>query len=136
VTVIEGRTERGSKNRPSPAPSTPVPVIQRIEGGAIAAAASVFFVLSGFAWWWLPALFLIFDLSAIGYLAGNRAGAIGYNLVHNYVAPAILLALYGLLHASGSTVWPLAFAAGCWFFHVGIDRAIGYGPRPLGAPAG
>jgi hypothetical protein len=24
----------------------------------------------------------------------------------------------------------MAFIAGCWFFHVGADRAMGYGPRP------
>ncbi|MCU1438056.1 MAG: hypothetical protein JWP66_1143 [Naasia sp.] len=131
MTVLEGRAEQRAKDRPSPVPSKPLPFIHRIEGGAIAAAACVFFVLSGFAWWWLLALFLVFDLSAIGYLVGNRTGAIGYNMVHNYVAPAVLLTLYGVLEASGSTVWPLAFAAGCWFFHVGVDRAIGYGPRPV-----
>lgn len=112
------------------APSTPVPMIHRLEGGAIALAAVVFFVLTGFAWWWLLALFLVFDLSAIGYGISNRAGAFGYNLIHNYFAPSILLAAYGILLAFGFAAWPLAFTAGCWFFHVGVDRALGYGPRP------
>jgi cell division protein FtsW (lipid II flippase) len=118
-----------AKRRGKP-PSTPLPRIQRIEGGAIAALAVVAFMLAGFPWWWLLALFVVFDLSAIGYTVSNRAGAIGYNLVHNYAAPAILASAYLLLLATGLTSWPLAFAAGCWFFHVGVDRAIGYGPRP------
>ena len=112
------------------APSTSVPLIHRLEGGAIATAAVVFFVLTGFAWWWLLALFLVFDLSAVGYAVSNRAGARGYNLVHNFAGPALLLAVYGILIAFGLAFWPLAFVAGCWFFHVGLDRALGYGPRP------
>jgi Domain of unknown function (DUF4260) len=109
---------------------TPVPMLGRVEGAAIALATIVIFVLLGFAWWWLLALFLVFDLSMIGFAAGNRAGAIGYNLIHNYAAPAVLVALYGVLLLFGVAAWPLAFLAGCWFFHVGVDRALGYGPRP------
>jgi hypothetical protein len=112
------------------APSSPVSLIHRLEGGGIALAAVVFFVLDGFAWWWLLALFLVFDLSAAGYVVSNRAGARGYNLVHNFVAPAIFVTAYGSFFALGLIIWPLAFVAGCWFFHVGLDRALGYGPRP------
>jgi hypothetical protein len=115
---------------PARAPSTPVPLIYRLEGGAIAAVAVVVFILLGFAWWWLLVFFLAFDLSAIGYAASNRAGAIGYNLIHNYFAPGILVAAYVALLLAGTAFWPLAFVAGCWFFHVGLDRALGYGPRP------
>jgi Domain of unknown function (DUF4260) len=120
-----------ARPRPVKAPSTPVPLIYRLEGGAIAAVALVMFILLGFAWWWLLVFFLAFDLSAIGYAAGNRAGAIGYNLVHNYFAPGLLAAAYVVLLLAGTMFWPLAFVAGCWFFHVGLDRALGYGPRPL-----
>jgi len=116
------------------APSTPLPLIHRIEGGAVALATVVFFVIAGFAWWWLLALFLVFDLSAIGYGISTRAGARGYNLVHNYTAPAVLLATHGILLTLGVALWPLAFVAGCWFFHVGLDRALGYGPRPTQQP--
>jgi hypothetical protein len=112
------------------APSSPVSPIHRVEGAAIAAAAATLFILGGFSWWWLPALFLVFDLSFIGYTITNRAGASGYNLVHNYAAPTILVAAHGILLAVGILLWPLAFIAGCWFFHVGADRAMGYGPRP------
>lgn len=111
-------------------PATPVALVHRLEGGAIAALAGTLFVLSGFAWWWLLAVFLLFDVSAIGYAVNIKAGAVGYNAVHNYVAPALVAAIYGILLVAGVTIWPLAFVAGCWFFHVGVDRALGYGPRP------
>jgi hypothetical protein len=39
-----------------------------------------------FEWWWLPVLFLMFDLSSLGYLINTRVGAITYNAVHNYLA--------------------------------------------------
>ena len=112
------------------APAIPLGLMPRIEGGAIAATAAVAFVSTGFAWWWLLVLFLVFDLSALGYAWSNRAGAISYNLVHNYTAPAVLAATFGVLLMAGVPAWPLAFTAGCWFFHVGVDRALGYGPRP------
>jgi hypothetical protein len=125
-------TMLGRPARPKP-PIIPVPILGRLEGGAIAVATVVLFILLGFAWWWLLALFLVFDLSAIGFLTNDRIGAIGYNLIHNYAAPAVLVGVYGILLLAGFAVWPIAFIAGCWFFHVGADRAMGYGPRPFSA---
>ncbi|MEU7978705.1 DUF4260 family protein [Micromonospora sp. NPDC049081] len=113
-------------------PATPVPVLHRAEGAAVAGAAVVLLVLTGFAWWWLFALFLLFDLSMLGYAVDHRVGAIVYNLGHTYVAPFVLLAGYGLAHALDATGWSvLALVAACWFFHIGVDRALGFGPRPL-----
>ena len=112
-------------------PKRPVTLLERIEGGAIAAATVMLFILAGFAWWWLLAVFVAFDLSMIGFIGGNRTGAIVYNSVHNYAAPAALASLYVILLLLGVAVWPLAFVAGCWFFHVAVDRALGQGPRPL-----
>ena len=76
-------------------------------------------------------MFLVFDVSMAGYAAGNRAGAMTYNLVHNYAIPIVLLTAYAVFAALGIDVWPLAFVAGPWLFHVGLDRALGYGPRPI-----
>ena len=104
----------------------------RVEGAVVAAAAATLVVLGGFNWWWPLALFLVFDLSFVGYAINNRVGALGYNLVHNYAAPAGVLAAYCLLLAAGVDLRPWALVAGCWFFHVGADRALGYGPRPSG----
>src|SRR5690606_42154075 len=42
-------------------------------------------------WWWVvPAAFLVFDLSVLGYARSPATGATSYNLVHNYAAPALL----------------------------------------------
>ncbi|WP_238343720.1 DUF4260 family protein [Microbacterium sp. RG1] len=111
-------------------PSARVPPIHRVEGAAIAVATVVVFVTAGFAWWWLAALFLLFDLSMLGYAFGIRIGALAYNIAHNYAAPLALWGVYTGLTAAGVAAPALAIIAACWLFHVGADRALGYGPRP------
>lgn len=100
---------------------------QRLENGLIAGAIVVAVVAWGQPWWLLLALFLAFDLSALGYLVNQRVGAFCYNLVHNYAAPAVLIAVWaGLYLADVQVAWPAVLAA-CWGFHVAVDRALGYG---------
>jgi hypothetical protein len=55
-------------------------------------------------------------------VAGNRAGAVCYNLAHAYVAPAVLL----LSYVVSATRW-CAFAGLLWAFHIAVDRVLGYG---------
>ncbi|SHJ48304.1 protein of unknown function [Hymenobacter daecheongensis DSM 21074] len=75
-----------------------------------------------YAWWVLPALFLLPDLSMLGYLAGPRAGAFCYNLAHNKVA-ALALGVAGWWLAQ-----PTLLLAGCvLLFHLAFDRLLGYG---------
>lgn len=92
-------------------------------------AVSIVVVLVGWGrMWWLPlAAFLLFDLSALGYLISRRVGTVTYNLVHNY-APAALAATAwaGLEIADLQADW-LALLAGSWGFHVAVDRALGFG---------
>ena len=95
---------------------------ERAENLAIAAAVVVAFVRLHFAWWWLPALFLAFDASMAGYLVGNRAGAVCYNLVHAYAAPGVRLLSYVV---TGSR-WA-AFPGLLWAFHIAGDGVLGYG---------
>ena len=95
---------------------------QRVENAAVAALVVVAFVQLGFAWWWLPAVFLLWDLSMLGYLASPRVGAITYNLGHGYLGPALLLGLAWVSDAR----WP-AFVGLTWAFHIGVDRLLGYG---------
>ena len=57
-----------------------------------------------------------------GYLAGPRAGAIAYDVVHTYVLP-LGLAVAGVLAGSDLAV-QLALI---WLAHVGADRLLGYG---------
>lgn len=97
-------------------------LIQRLEGLAVAAASSVLFVVEGYAWYWLLVIFILFDLSMLGYVHHERTGALAYNLIHNYALP-IALTL-----ASLTFDWSLGVFVGLtWLFHVGVDRAFGYG---------
>ena len=41
------------------------------------------FASMDFSWWLFPALLLAPDISMIGYAAGNRFGAILYNIFHH-----------------------------------------------------
>ncbi|WP_084040261.1 DUF4260 domain-containing protein [Demequina sp. NBRC 110053] len=95
---------------------------QRVENAAVAIAVIVATVALDHAWWWLLVLFLAFDLSALGYLAGPRIGAFVYNLVHSYWGPALLGAAALAIEARWAGLVALA-----WAFHVAVDRAIGYG---------
>lgn len=97
-------------------------VFQRIENVAIAIGVVALLFHLEQAWWWLPALFLVFDLSMVGYLVSPRLGAWTYNLAHNY---AVVAAVGGLAWAFDSTA--LTVLALAWGFHVAVDRGLGYG---------
>lgn len=104
-----------------------VTAFQRIENIALAVAITALYVHFGYAWWTLGMMFLVFDISALGYVRGPRVGAFWYNVVHNYTLPGLLGAAYLVLSARGTEVWILGFLAGTWAFHVAVDRALGYG---------
>ena len=67
-------------------------------------------------------LFLVPDLSMLGYLAGPAFGARLYNLTHNYVAP-LFLACYSL-SVGRQDIVPYALI---WMAHLGFDRMAGMG---------
>jgi len=75
-----------------------------------------------FAWWWYLVLILAPDLSMLGYLFGNKAGAIAYNLVHH---KAVAIAVY----ITGVTMQNevLQFTGLILFGHSSMDRMFGYG---------
>ena len=81
---------------------------------------SVYFALE-LDWRWLL-LFLIFDISILGYMWGRHVGAHLYNLTHNLALPGILLFLYIVFDGKALLVVALL-----WLLHVFIDRALGYG---------
>ncbi|ANS79010.1 hypothetical protein SGUI_1614 [Serinicoccus hydrothermalis] len=95
---------------------------QRIESATVAVLAVVAFVQLGFAWWWLLVVFLVWDVSMLGYLASPRLGGITYNVGHSYVGPAALLVLAWVV--PGDARWPL-FVAVTWAFHIAVDRLLG-----------
>jgi hypothetical protein len=82
----------------------------------------VAFVELDFSWWWLAVLFLVFDVSMVGYLRDPAVGAWVYNAVHSYIGPA-LCGIGAVVDGSRG----LAFLALVWAFHIGIDRLLGYG---------
>lgn len=123
VSAARGRAEGGG-----------VRLVQRLEGAAVGLLALVGTVVLAPGLWWFPlAVFLLFDLSALGYLRSARVGAFWYNAVHNYVWPvmlgtAALVSGAGVMAAAsaGAVLW-LWMVALAWAFHVGVDRALGYG---------
>ena len=99
-----------------------VRTLLRLEGFAAFAAALIVYAQVKFSWPAFALNFLAPDLAMLAYLAGPRAGAIAYNLVHTY-ALALALMLAGFLVGV-----PAAAASGLiWIAHIGFDRALGYG---------
>jgi hypothetical protein len=94
----------------------------RLEGLAVAAVTAVLFAKTGASWWLFAALWLVPDLSMLGYLAGSCWGARCYNAVHSYVVPGALALSSLLLHANA--LLPIALI---WVNHIGVDRLMGYG---------
>ncbi len=94
----------------------------RGEAAAGLALSVALYAWHGEGWLLFAILFLAPDLSALGYLAGNRVGTASYNLVHTLIGP-ILLGMVGLI-----TDAPRAVAlALIWSAHITFDRLIGYG---------
>ncbi|MDM0106634.1 DUF4260 domain-containing protein [Variovorax sp. J22R24] len=94
----------------------------RVEGAVVLVAAVVAYTQLGAGWGAFAMLFLLPDLSFLGYLAGPRVGAAAYNAAHSYIGPVAMLVIGSL----GDS--PVAMAAGLiWCAHIGFDRALGYG---------
>ena len=98
------------------------PVLVRTEGAVLLALSILLYGLTGESWLPYVVLFLVPDLSMLGYLGGPLIGAVSYNLFHTY-APAGLLAALGLL--TGNSL--LLSVALVWFSHIGFDRMVGFG---------
>lgn len=100
---------------------------QRLENALVAVAILLGVIVWGQPWWLLFVAFLVFDLSALGYLVSQRVGALCYNLVHNYTLPGALLVVWAGLRLTDISLTWLVLLAACWGFHVAVDRALGYG---------
>lgn len=98
---------------------------QRFEGALILAASLWLLTLlpgATLPLWALALLFFAPDLAFAAYLAGPRAGAALYNLLHLYA-----LGL-GLLTLGLALPQPLLVTLGAlWLGHAGFDRMLGYG---------
>lgn len=89
---------------------------------AALAVATFYVVVAQFDWWWLIVLFLVVDISALGYFVNDRIGALIYNLGHSLIGPTLLAVVY--IATDSRTV---LFITLLWLFHVLADRAFGYG---------
>ncbi len=97
-------------------------LLLHIEGGIVLLAACVLYQHLNARWLWFAVLFLVPDISMLGYLVDKKAGAMAYNFVHTYTVPiALLLALW--LSGQVSYVWVVLI----WVAHIGFDRLLGYG---------
>ena len=80
------------------------------------------FAQTGLSWWWFAGLFFAPDLSMLGYLVNNKAGAFAYNLFH-HLGVAILVFIAGKYFS----VIELELAGIILFSHSAFDRILGYG---------
>lgn len=80
------------------------------------------FGITGFDWWFFPAMLLIPDISMVGYAFNKRVGAFLYNLFH-HKGVAVLVFVWGYL--IGEVYLELAGAI--LFGHSSMDRIVGYG---------
>ena len=106
----------------TPAVEPPVLWWLRLEGLAIAVLSAVLYARCEASWWLFAALWIVPDLSMIGYWAGPRLGANCYNTVHSYLLPVALTISAFSLHQT--VLLPFALI---WFNHIGVDRLLGYG---------
>jgi len=80
------------------------------------------FSLLDYSWWWFLGLLLAPDIGMLGYLIGNKVGAIGYNLFHHR-GLAITIYFIGIYLSL-----PLCQLLGLILFsHASMDRIFGYG---------
>jgi Domain of unknown function (DUF4260) len=77
-------------------------------------------------WWWYLLLLLGPDISMLGYLAGNKAGAAGYNIFH-HKGTAIVVFIAGLVIPDllVKTIGVVLFG------HSSMDRVFGYGLKTI-----
>ncbi len=73
-------------------------------------------------WWYYLLLLLGPDISMLGYLAGNKAGAVCYNIFH-HKAVAVLVFSLGI-YSQSSLLQVIGLIL---FGHSSMDRTMGYG---------
>lgn len=75
-----------------------------------------------FQWWWFLILILAPDISMIGYIMGNRVGALSYNFFHHR-GVAVLVYLLGVYFNNQI----IQLVGVILFSHSTMDRIFGYG---------
>lgn len=73
-------------------------------------------------WWYYPIMFLGPDISMLGYLFGNKAGATIYNIFHHKGIAILVFSSAIITHS-----WLAEVAGIILFGHSSMDRMMGYG---------
>ena len=115
-------TAQGNERNEPGVPPVFIRRILRLEGLAVAALTAVFYAHTGASWWLFAALWIVPDISMLGYLRNACWGARTYNAAHSYAAPAALAACALLL--SAGNLLPYAII---WANHIAVDRLVGAG---------
>lgn len=97
-------------------------ILLKIEEILMFALGIYLFNLLDYAWWWFLVFILTPDIGMVGYLFGNKVGAVTYNLFHPKGAA---IALYLLGSYLSLPLWQLAGIV--LFSHSAMDRIFGYG---------
>jgi len=96
--------------------------ILRGEGLCLLAGAGWAYQASHLNWIWFGVLFLVPDISMLGFLVNPRFGALAYNAAHTTIGFGLIAAAGILLGSSAVLTVGLVGLA-----HVGFDRFVGYG---------
>jgi len=94
----------------------------RAEGIVAFAGGAAAWVALGAPWPWFVVLLLAPDIVMIGYLRGPHAGAITYNIAHNWATGGVVIGLGLALNVPGLVLAGVLLVA-----HTGMDRTLGYG---------
>ncbi len=94
----------------------------RAEGVAAFVGGVAAWVALGAPWPWFVVLLLVPDIVMAGYLRGPHAGAIAYNIAHNWAIGGAVAGLGLAFSLPGVTLAGVLLVA-----HTGMDRALGYG---------
>lgn len=94
----------------------------RTEGLVIFITAIILYYRFRGSVWLFVLLLLTPDVCIIGYVWGNKVGAVIYNIIHSYVLPLITL-MAGIFYGSRLII----LLALIWIAHIGMDRLFGFG---------
>ena len=88
----------------------------------IAVIVALYYLPVQISWWAWPIIFLLPDLSMIGYLLSPAAGAVTYNVIHHKVIAIVIGAAGFYLGLPYLTMAGLVL-----YGHSSMDRMMGYG---------
>ncbi|RXK61521.1 DUF4260 family protein [Lacibacter luteus] len=103
--------------------------ILKLEELAMLLVSIALLYISTVEWWWYLLMFIGPDISMLGYLAGNKTGAILYNIFHHKAIAILVIAVSLVLKLQFPFFDsdPFIQAGIVLFGHSSMDRVFGYG---------